>query len=274
MGKVETLLSLTVAIFMKAKYLIIFAFTFLSACSSSEETPDMTKTVEPKAGVLVFTKTNGFRHPSIEDGIALIQSIGQKHQLNVIATDNPSYFHTDSLSKFDVIVFCNTSGNDLLNNSQQQAMEEFIQAGNGFVGIHAATDTYRNGSWPWYNDLVGGIVQSGPNHTANNYPGEMLVNDTEHPITAHLGSTWQKNEEYYYWEKNGGYLFEDNIDLLTVKSTGNESYDAERPITWYKNYDGGRSFYTALGHNRSDYQNDEAFKLLIENGILWAASIL
>ncbi len=261
---------------MNTRYCFLLSLFFLLACNDSEETPvvDTTTPDDNPKGILVFTKTNGFRHPSIEDGVALIQNIGQKHQFDVVATKDPSYFHTDSLIKFNVIVFCNTSGDDLLNNSQQEAMEKFIQAGNGFVGIHAATDTYRDGSWPWYNDLVGGIVQSGPNHTANNYPGEMLVNDPDHPITSHLGDTWQKNEEYYYWEKNGGYLYAENIDLLTVQSTGNESYDAARPITWYKEYDGGKSFYTALGHNKGDYQNDEEFKLLVENGILWAASIL
>ena len=85
-----------------------------------------------------------------------------------------------------------------------------------------------------------------------------------------MGSSWNKSEEYYYWEINGGYLFEGNIDLLRVRSTGSNSYDAPRPVTWYKAYSGGRSFYTALGHNVSDYESNDDFRTMMQEAILWA----
>ena len=227
--------------------------------------------VDDELDVLVYHETNGFRHGSIEAGIAMIEALGTESNWSTTASRSSDAFTADNLAQYDVVVWLNTSGDGLLTGAEQDAFEAYIQNGGGFVGIHAATDTYRDGSWPWYNDLVGGIVQTNPNHTANNTNATMdVVND--HPAVAHLESTWNKSEEYYYWETNGGYLFEGNIDLLNVRTTGSNSYDAPRPITWYKEYDGGRSFYTALGHNDSDYQSDSNFRTMMQEAILWAAS--
>ncbi|MEM9052216.1 MAG: ThuA domain-containing protein [Bacteroidota bacterium] len=222
--------------------------------------------------VLIFHKTNGFRHGSINAGISMIEDFGIQNDWIVEESQNSDIFNEENLADVDVVVWLNTSGNNLLTGAEQDAFEAYIQNGGGFVGFHAATDTYRNGSWPWYNDLVGAIVQTGPNHTSNNFNATMdVVGD--HPAVEHLGIEWNKNEEYYYWELNGGYLFDGNIDLLQVRSTGNQSYDAPRPITWYKEYDGGRSFYTALGHNSGDYNNDDEFKTMAYEAIRWAGGL-
>ncbi len=227
--------------------------------------------VEPKTSVLVFHETAGFRHNSINAGIAMITEFGENLDWKVTASKTSDIFQADSLATYDVVVWLNTTGENLLTPSEETAFEDFIRNGGGFVGIHSATDTYRNGSWPWYNDLVGAIVQVNPYHTANNTSGVIdIVGD--HPAIAHLGTTWNKSDEYYYWERNGGYLYEGNIDLLSVQETGSFSYDAARPVTWYKEFDGGRSFYTALGHNGSDYESNEDFKTMIQEAILWAAA--
>ena len=167
-------------------------------------------------------------------------------------------------------------------------MENFIASGKGFIGIHAATDTYRDGVWPFYNELVGGIVQSSPNHTSNNFNAnlELLSSHPTVDFLGPVGTIWNKDEEYYYWQDNGGQLSTDNTVVLEVESTGSNSYDAARPITWYKeslSYDndnneatpditlsGFRSFYTALGHNGSDYSGDSNFRTLLKNATLWA----
>ena len=191
-------------------------------------------------------------------------------------------FETTNLSTVDVVVWLNTSGNGLLTRQERKAFETFIENGGGFVGVHAATDTYRDGSWEWYNHLVGGIVQENPNHTDNNYQATMTIVGGGHPALEHIGEetdTWEKKEEYYYWERNGGMLYDDNINLLEVESTGNKSYDKARPITWYKYVDNGRSFYTALGHNKSDYEfktgDDEhnRFITMVEESIKWAGGL-
>ena len=220
--------------------------------------------------VLVYHETNGFRHNSISDGIAMINAFGDDLGWTVSDSQDSNVFTTANLEQYDVVVWLNTSGNNLLTNQEQQAFESFIQNNNGYVGVHAATDTYRDGSWSWYNDLSGAIVQTNPNHTANNTNATMTVVNP-HPTVSHLDNTWNKNEEYYYWERNGGYLFSGNINLLQVEPTGSNSYDMARPITWYKAYDGGRSFYTALGHNGSDYNTDNRFKTMMREAIIWAA---
>lgn len=220
--------------------------------------------------VLVYHETNGFRHGSINDGIDMIETFGSDLNWDVVNSSSSSVFNDANLATFDVVVWLNTSGNGLLTNAEQDAFERFIASNKGYVGIHAATDTYRDKSWPWYNDLVGAIVQTGPNHTPNNTNATMDVVGT-HPTVEHLGSSWNKNEEYYYWEKNGGQLYSGNVNLLEVRSTGSNSYDEARPITWYKYFGGGRSFYTALGHNSSDYKNNNEFITMIKEAIIWAA---
>ncbi len=258
------------------RLIVIFLLSFTTCSDSgSTVTPDPEpEPEEPTKGILVFSKTNEFRHNSIPDGIALIEEIGESHDLPVTATEDSTMFNTDTLSNYKVVVFCSTTGTNLLNSTQRTAFENFIKAGGGFVGIHSATDTYRDGSWQWYNELVGAIVQINPYHTSNDHVGTIQNNDTDNPITAHLGTTWEKTDEFYYWKLNGGYLFDENINLLTVEATGNSSYDEQRPVCWYKEYDGGRSFYTSLGHNSVDYKSDEKFKELIENAILWAGDML
>ncbi len=219
--------------------------------------------------VLVYHETTGFRHGSIGAGIQMINDLGSTNNWTVEASQTSDIFNASNLATADVVIWMNTSGNDLLTSAEQAAFENFIKSGGGFVGVHAATDTYRNGSWLWYNELVGAIVQTNPNHTANNYNATMDVVGS-HPAVSHLGAEWNKPEEYYYWELNGGFLYSGNIDLLRVRSTGSQTYDAPRPITWYKEYDGGRSFYTALGHNSSDYNSNSNFITMMEQAIVWA----
>jgi len=220
--------------------------------------------------ILVFTKVgaqNGYEHASIDEGVQLITDLGNENDLwQTDQSANGSAFTQENLSNYAAVIWCNTSGDDLLTESQQKAFEEYIANGGGFMGIHAATDTYRNGSWPFYNELVGAIIQSNPNHTASNYEATMTVTNA-HPAVDFLGSNYTKVEEYYYWERNGGYLFSDNINILEVETTGSQTYDAPRPMSWYKEYKGGRSFYTALGHNERDYTEDENFIAHIEEGI-------
>lgn len=240
--------------------------------------------------ILVYHETNGFRHTgAINSGVSMFEDLGnQNSDWTTDNSENSNVFTNANLSQYDAVVFLNTSGNGLLSSSEQDAFESFISSGKGFIGIHAATDTYRDKSWPFYNELVGGIVQTGPNHTANNFNAdiEVVTNNSITDFLGPIGSTWNKNEEYYYWELNGGQLSTDNTVLLEVESTGNNSYDAARPMAWFKDsitYDddnnagtpnvllsGIKSFYTALGHNGSDYSSDTNFRTLLKNATLWA----
>lgn len=221
--------------------------------------------------ILHFTKTNGFDHNTRAQSAQMFEDIGTLHNFTVTNTENTDLFdELDSLLQFEIIIWSNTSGNNVLNSTQQTNMEAYIEAGGSFMGIHAATDTYRNRSWPFYNSLVGGIVQSGPNHTSQNFFGTMDVIGS-HPSTENLPNPWEKEEEYYYWELNGGQLDPDIVETLRVRSTGDNSYDAARPISWYKEFpSGARSYYTALGHKRNNYTDpDNDFRKLIQDALCW-----
>jgi uncharacterized protein len=275
MQKVIFPFSAKTSFLLRSKTYSPFVFLFFVCFGISVQAKSCTTKTASAADfkVLIFHKTNGFRHTgAITSGIQMITDLGATNGWTVDATENSTDFNTTNLAQYKVVIWANTSGDNLLSTTERAAFETFIRNGGGFIGIHAATDTYRNGSWPWYNDLVGAIVQTGPNHTSNNFPGIMDVLDTTNSIVNHLGTTWSKNEEWYYWKLNGGYLYSGNINLLRVRSTGSNSYDEARPTTWYKTYDGGRSFYTALGHNGSDYVATSNFGQMIKKAIVWASN--
>ena len=102
--------------------------------------------------VLVFSKTAGFRHSSIGVGIAAVRKLGAENGFSVDATEDASAFTSKNLAKYRAVVFLNTTG-DVLDAAQQDVFERYIQAGGGYVGVHAATDTEYD--WPWYGRLAG-----------------------------------------------------------------------------------------------------------------------
>jgi len=102
--------------------------------------------------VLVFTKTAGFRHGSIPAGIACVKKLATENGFTVVHSEDSNVFADANLKKNSVVIFLNTSGN-ILNDYQKAAFERFIQAGGGFVGVHAATDTEHN--WPWFTRFIG-----------------------------------------------------------------------------------------------------------------------
>jgi type 1 glutamine amidotransferase len=185
-----------------------------------------------------------------------------------------------TLAMYNAIIFSNTSGNAILDGEQRANFEVWVANGGHVLGIHAATDTYRHssangnntGAWDFYAELIGASVQEGPNHVSGTPPYELSHIGT-HPSTSNLPDPWLKNEEYYYWE--GGYYGPDNNAVLRVEETVGpngmvNSYDAERPMSWYRNLpSGSRVFYTALGHAQSNYTGDELFRTHMRDALLW-----
>jgi type 1 glutamine amidotransferase len=218
--------------------------------------------------ILVYDETSGFTHNSRDAARIMFSELGEDHGFDVDFDRNGDSFNNlENLQDYAVVVFSNTSGNEILSSIQKNNFEEYIRKGGNFLGIHAATDTYRTG-WDWYRDLVGGSVRTNPNHTDQNFPGIMDVLDADHPATSNVPDPWSREEEWYYWKGGGGYLFEGNINLLQLRATGDNDYDETRPISWYKEYDGGRSFYTAMGHANSVY-SEVHFRNHILGAIQW-----
>ena len=212
--------------------------------------------------VLVFSKTAGFRHDSIPAGIAMIEELGSALQFNVTATEDATRFTDESLAAYQVVIFLNTTG-DLLNAEQEAAFEQFIQQGGGFVGIHAASDTEYD--WPWYGGLVGAYFAGHPAIQ----PATLYVTDPTHRSTRGLPAAWNRTDEWYNFRDQPG----SEVNILV--NLDEESYEggtmgANHPLSWYQVYDGGRSWYTAMGHTSASYA-EPLFRDHVAGGILWAA---
>jgi type 1 glutamine amidotransferase len=211
--------------------------------------------------VLVFSRTQGFPHDSIPTGIEALRAVATERGWTFDATADSARITDSSLADVDVLVFLCTTG-DMLDGDQQDALQRFIRAGGGWVGIHAAADAEYD--WPWYGELVGAWFRAHPA-----IQEATLTVDTTNPITAHLPSTWSRTDEWYDFRRNPR-------EFVTVLMTIDEStytggtMGSDHPMTWMREYDGGRSFYTELGHTSETY-GDAGYRRMLANAIEWAA---
>lgn len=217
-------------------------------------------TVKQKKKVLVFAKTAGFRHASIPKGKEALLLMGKQNNFLVDTTEDAGFFTTETLKKYDAVVFLSTTGN-IFNNEQQAAFEAFIRSGKGFVGIHAAADTEYE--WPWYNKLVGAYFLSHPKQQK----AKLTITDHKHASTKHLPHVWERFDEWYNYKSR-------NNDVKVLMTIDESSYEggkegAYHPMAWYHSFDGGRAFYTALGHTDESYKEEDFLKHVL-GGIKYA----
>jgi type 1 glutamine amidotransferase len=212
--------------------------------------------------VLVFHKTAGFQHGSIPEGIAAIQALGAANDFTVTATNNANQITAANLANYEVVVFLNTTGN-VLDAAQQTAFEQYIQAGGGWVGVHSAADTEYD--WAWYGELLGAYFQSHPAIQQ----AAIVVEDDSHPSTDDLPAQWTRTDEWYNFQTNP--RSDVNVLLTLDESTYSGGADGpDHPIAWYHEYDGGRAWYTGLGHTDASY-SEPLFLDHLLGGILYAA---
>ena len=211
--------------------------------------------------LLVFTKTTGFRHASIEAGVdAMVKLAADKGYL-LDHSEDAAIFNTENISQFDVIIFLNTTG-DILNEDQQRVMESFIQNGGGFVGVHSATDTEYD--WPWYGKLVGAYFESHPKVQE----ASMQVLDASHLSTVKLPEKWIRTDEWYnFKDLNPQVHVLINLDESTYDGGKN---GLNHPFAWCHEFDGGRAFYTLGGHAKESF-SEESFLAHLLGGIQYAA---
>lgn len=213
---------------------------------------------------LVFSKTKGFRHQSIPDGVVAIKKLGRDHQFEVFTTEDADIFTDERLKRFDVIILMSTTGT-IFNEEQKAAFQRFVQSGKGIVGIHSATDTEYE--WPWYTKLIGAQFKNHPHIQSV----RLNVVDKKHPATYHLPEKWLWTDELYAFKNF-------NPDVRVLITADETSYDTGstepmgefHPMAWTHEYDGGRIFYTALGHTDWAFLSDN-FLQHIYGGIWYAA---
>ena len=210
--------------------------------------------------MLVFSKTGGFHHESIPVGIKAIQALGLTNGFSVDTTTDAAKFVEDSLKKYAALVFLNSTG-ELLTGNQEIALERYMQAGGGFVGIHAATDAEYD--WSWYVSMIGASFKGHPAQQE----ATLVINDKTHPSTNTLPATWSRKDEWYNFKN----ISKDIKVLMSIdeKSYQGGEHGANHPMAWYHSFDGGRVFYTELGHTNESY-TEPLFLQHILGGIKYA----
>lgn len=229
-------------------------------------------TAQKQYKVLLVTTTRGWHHEALHSGVLAIQQLGVRHHFDVVLWEDPNGFTDKFLSPFSVVIFLHTTG-DIFDSAQQKVMERFIRSGKGYVGVHSASDTEYN--WDWYTKLVGRMFTIHPViQTA-----KLQVLDQQFPGLEGFANGRLWTDEWYEFgpEKTTGLHYILGVDETTYNpkvqwgSKKGEGLGKLHPLSWYHEYDGGRAFYTALGHVPANF-SDEAFLNHLSAGIRWAAT--
>lgn len=223
---------------------------------------------EARFRALVFSKVTNYHHESIPNGVAAIENLGAEHDFDVVVSDDAAQFTDETLATFDVVIFNNTNSTpdkgSLLNADQRAAFQRYIRGGGGYVGIHSASGTERD--WKWYGSLVGAFFKKHPPVQEL----EIKVEDRRHPSTKHLPETWARTEEPY------DFVINPRRQVHVLASYDTTTYEGhtmgpDHPISWCQSFDGGRSWYTGLGHAPSAFTDEPLFLQHLLGGIEWAA---
>ncbi|MEH6588659.1 MAG: ThuA domain-containing protein [Halioglobus sp.] len=237
-------------------------------------------TGDAQKSVLVFSKTNGFRHDEgIAAGTRTLQSIARNNGWDIFATENGAVFNADILADFDSVVFLNTTG-DTLNMAQQRAFRSWLEAGGGWVGIHAAGDD-SHADWGWYvQNLIGAKFTAhimGPQFQR----ATVVTESIGHPAVDRLPNIWQHSEEWYSWEQtprvNGFNILAvlDEDSYTPVQNFLGRQRDlrmGDHPVIWSRCVGKGRALYSALGHKAESFDSSE-HRLLLEDALRWTLGL-
>jgi type 1 glutamine amidotransferase len=219
-----------------------------------------------RGAILIYSGTTGYRHDSIPAGIRAVTDIAKKRGLSVVASEDPSIFSNESLKRFRAIVLlsCTTDpknpASEWLVGNRRTALQRFVRQGRGIVAIHAAADSHYY--WPWYGRLIGGHFARHPSGTPR---GIVHVVDPSHPAVAGLTRTQRRTDEWYYFED-----YDPTSRLLVTldpQSLGEMDVNPN-PMSWARMVDGGRIFYTAMGHTKESY-SDRWFLRHVADGLDW-----
>ncbi|HEX7803476.1 MAG TPA: ThuA domain-containing protein [Pseudoxanthomonas sp.] len=214
---------------------------------------------QPQPRVLVFTKTTGWRHDSIPTAVAALQRLAAQEGLAVDHSEDAAVFSDKNLQRYRAVIFASTTG-DVLDATQQAAMESFVRAGGGYMGVHSAADTEYD--WPWYGELVGAYFKSHP-------PGLQTTKVMFELDGKPTAPAWTVTDEIYNYRSNPR-------NAVQVTATVDErdyeggTMGADHPIAWCHQYDGGRAWYTGLGHDIKLYA-DPQFEAQLRRGLRYAA---
>ena len=224
--------------------------------------------------VLIYSRTQGFRHDSIPFGVYALTELGKRTgTFEVSATEDPAVFNSPGFMEYDGLIMLNTTGNDAIPKGEaREAFEAFLKLGKGLVGIHAATDCHRN--WPNYLNVMGGIFDGHP--WGANSLVSLYNEEPNHPICSHIMTGDTIRDEIYQY-RDDEYFTRDKLRILlsldlsgkNMKKAGMKRQDNDYAVSWIREYEGSRIFYSNLGHNSETFCNPMALQHFL-NGIQFA----
>lgn len=221
----------------------------------------------PDTNILVLTASTGYQHASTPAGVEALQRLGEQYGYDIDATDDPSDLTEENLKHYKAVIFLNTSG-DLLNHNQEVDLQRFLQAGGGFVGIHSAINTETD--WAWYGEMIGARYAGHPTVPSNVQPAKLYVVNHDHASTRHLPEVWEHSDEWFNFSE----MAEDNHELLAVDELSYKggTHGVNHAVAWYRSFEGGKVFYTAIGHDEESYE-DERFLDHLAGGIQYVMGV-
>ena len=211
--------------------------------------------------VLLFTKTTGYRHASIEAGVTALRELAAEAEVELDHSEEGDVFTDENLAQYSAVIWLDVAG-DVLESEQRAALAGFLRGGGGFAGIHSASDA--EGSWPEFEQIIGARFLSHPNDALQLQTAQLRVIDAAHPSTRRLPDPWSWTDEWYVYRTDPS----ERVDVLL--EVDESTYDPDglpmgerHPISWHSTFGAGRTWYTALGHC------DEHFTDPSYRGHLW-----
>lgn len=250
---------------------------FRPSTSYDADPPAIPKLAAP--AVLVFSKTNGFRHTEgIDAGVDALREIASRRGWSMFHTENGAVFAPETLLDFRVVVWLNVSGAPL-DPHQRRALANWIERGGGFVGIHAALDD-SHASWEWYASTVLGMNFIG--HPLEHQAAMVRVEKPGHPTMERAEHQWSHLDEWYSFDRSvrgdGGVEVLASVDEATYDQRlrflwiDRDLSMGDHPVIWTREVGQGVAFLSALGH-RADVYRDANYLTILEDAITWAGGL-
>ena len=216
--------------------------------------------------ILLFSHSTGYRHASIEPGVAAIRGLGAREKMTVVPSEDPNVFSEAGLKDYDAIVFLSTSTDpkkpesEWFQGARRAALQGFVRRGGGIVGIHAASDSHYH--WPWWGEMIGGHFARHPQGTPE---GTIHVVDKRHRSAKGLPESIRRVDEWYYFDD---YNPQTNLIVTLDPASIGEKDVNPNPVSWSHEFEGGRVFYTAMGHTNESF-TESNFLAHLAGGLKW-----
>lgn len=234
-------------------------FLFAALLSLTQPASRAAALVVERPRILVLTETKGFRHDAIPEATAALTKLAKERQWT--AKSIPAADFAKEAPNADVVVFLLTTG-DIFDEAGRAALQKFVRGGGGVVGVHSASDTFHG--WEWFRRLIGAEFKSHPAIAK----AKVVVEDRAHPSSILLPSDWSRTDEWYDFTANP------RPHVRVLASVDESTYAGgtmgDHPILWSQEFEGGRSWYNAMGHTKETYAEKPFLDSLAE-GILWTA---